>query len=161
MLLSIAAFVVAIDFLLVDLTHGWILLGLMFSSVLTFLVAPLAIFSTGFTTIRAALITFVAIAAGLSVWTGHGPAKARFRFAKQEFEQIVQGIDSIGEMQLPAWVGSIHVQEIKSLPSGEVRFWTSLHPYGNTGIVYSSGQSPVYGGLDFRLAKDWYFVSKD
>ncbi len=162
MLISCALFMVSINFLMPDLTKILQIFGILFSLAITAWTVILSIYAVGFTTIRTSLVAMCAIAALLAVWIDNGPQKFRFSFSRSELVSNVENLKKGESVQAPMWVGLYHIKEIKRTNSGEIRFWTSLDPSGNTGIVFSPNQKPELNEMArFDLDENWYLISVD
>ena len=125
-----------------------------------------ALFGVGFKTIRRSLLT-TAIIAFLIALSTQRPLLASLRFAaaKPEFSELLNRFEKVEAIELPIWVGSFHVKEIKrSNSSRRPRVWFDLgQGCFNSGIVFSHNdqvfvkETARYWYVS-QLSNDWFFA---
>lgn len=153
--------ILASDFFLTEFSQLHMGLALLIF-VLSLIAVLVSMYSIAFTNLRNTLMGIAAIAVVISVWVNHAPAKLRFQFAQAEFRKVASTLRNGGRSETPFWIGSYRISEVKWDRSGEVRFWTSVHPTGNTGIVQRLGKNPSRNvSREVQLADRWFIVSQD
>ena len=150
------------NFFLPEMAHGWLTCALLFAVICSLCAILLCLYSIGFTTIRISLLAITMLALVMSVWVDSWPAKLRFKTAKLQLEKVVTSVQAGEELTHPFWVGSYHVKKLKSSESGQICFWTTLHPYGNTGLVFTPNGDPNLNDIyQIRLDEDWHLICID
>ena len=125
-----------------------------------------ALFGVGFKTIRRSLLT-TAIIAFLIALSTQRPLLASLRFAaaKPEINELLNRFEKEEAIELPTWVGSFHIKEIKrSNNSHRPRVWFDLgQGCFNSGIVFSHNDEVFVKEIGryfyvTQLSDDWFFA---
>jgi hypothetical protein len=164
----LVSLLVALDFLFFELIarQSFLLFMVLYTILLPSLLFLIALFGVGFKTIRRSLLT-TAIIALLFSFSTQRPLLSSLRFAaaKPKFCELLNRFEKEEAIELPIWVGSFHVKEIKrSTSPRRPRVWFDLgQGCFNSGIVFShNDQSFVKETGRYwyvtQLSDDWFFA---
>ncbi|MCP4095156.1 MAG: hypothetical protein GY880_20600 [Planctomycetaceae bacterium] len=164
----LVSLLMTLDFLFFELSErkSFLLFFFWYTILLPSLLFLTALFGIGFKTIRRSLLT-TAIIALLFSFSTQRPLLSSLRFAaaKPEFCELLNRFEKEEPIELPIWVGSFHVKEIKrSTSPRRPRVWFDLgQGCFNSGIVFSHNdqvfvkETARYWYVT-QLSDDWFFA---
>lgn len=164
----LVSLLMTLDFLFFELSEreSFLLFFVWYIILLPSLLFLTALFGVGFKTIRRSLLTTAIIALLLAFFTQQPLLPSlRFAAAKPEFCELLNRFEKEEAIELPTWVGSFHVKEIKRSNNPQrPRVWFDLgQGCFNSGIVFSHNDQ-VFVKETHRycyvtqLSDDWFFA---
>ena len=97
------------------------------------------------------------------------PLRMAYAFSRPAFDQVTAQVMAGETMETPQRIGWFRIERVDApgtaangIDHQELRLWTNVHPYGNTGFVQASPDNLRFNlWSHFKLDDTWQFISED